>query len=408
MNKKIVIIGGGYGGTETLRQLILRKVENIEIELITNKKYFENIIGCAEIISEKIKVEELVYDLKNASGQWDFELTVGNVESIDLNRKKLKVDGKEKTYDVLVVAVGAKPNFFNVIGANLALPAHTLTDFINIHEKLTQLDLENPHIVVVGAGFVGLEIVAELLDFFKIKNRNGKVTVVDKMNSIMPMYNNDLARKIAHEYFISRGTNFLLGKGVKEIEKERCILEDGSTVEADITIWAAGVQSPEITSKIIGANLYKGYIEVDKRLLINGSADSFAIGDAAFIKINGTIAQKMAAEALEEAKTVAKNIGLIAYGHKPSFTHVIRYTTDFPKAILSIGEDKAILIGSEIPSYLEAAPNILHRLIYMPGIDRIIDAFSKVISGPKYASMGTMEYLLKKKIVTEEIMGRLP
>lgn len=373
MSKKIVVVGGGYGGTEVIRQLINRGVRNIEIELISNKKNFENTIGGVEIISEKMKADELKYDLKELSSYWNFSLAIGSAESIDLNRKVVKMENKEKDYDVLIVATGSEPNFFNVSGTDLALTAYSLSDFGIINQRLKQLNRDSLNLVIVGSGFVGLEVAAEMLDLSKAMKKDVNVTVVEKMNSVLPAYNNDLGKKIAFEHFTSRGVKIILGKGVEQIEQEKVVLEDGNSIETDLIIWTAGIKSSRAASKIVGASLHKGYVKVDEKLLIEGTENSFAIGDAAFVKIDGKEAQKMAGEALEQGKTVAKNIGLIATGQKPNYSHLINYTTDFPKVLLSMGEGKAMLIF-----------------------------------GPQYVSTGTTEYFLKKRVDVEEIMGRFP
>ena len=290
-----------------------------------------------------------------------------------MNRKVVKIENKEKDYDVLIVAMGSEPDFFNVSGTDLALTAYSLSDFGIINERLKQLNRDSPNVVIVGAGFVGLEVAAEVLDLFKSMRKDVKVTVVEKTNSVLPAYNNDPAKKIAFEQFTSRGTKIMLGKEVKQIEKEEVVLEDEKAIEADLTIWTAGIKSSGTASKIVGASLHKGYVKVDEKLLIKGTEDSFAIGDVAYVKINGKEAQKMAAEALEQGKTVAKNIGLIAKSQKPNFNHFINYTTDFPKILLSMGEGKAMLIF-----------------------------------GPQYVSTGPTEYFLKKRVDVEEIMGRFP
>jgi len=370
---KVVVVGGGYGGTEVIRQLMLRGVRNIEIELISNRTHFENIIIGTEIISEKMKGEELKYGLKELSTYWNFALTNGNVENIDLNEKKVKVDNKEKDYDILVIATGSQPNFFNVGGANLAFTAYSLQSFKTMNEKLRQLNLENPNIVIAGAGFVGLEVAAETLDLFKTINKKVNVTLVEKMNSVIPAYNNESAKKIAFEHFTSKGVKIILGKGVKQIEKEKLILDDGRNIETDLTIWTAGITSSKVASKTVGAEIYRGYISVDESLLIKGKEDSFAIGDLSHVKIHEKEAMKMAGEALEQAKTVAKNIRLIANGEKPSISHIINYPTDFPKVLLSLGQGKAMLIF-----------------------------------GPQYVSIGATEYFLKRRIDVDEIMGRFP
>lgn len=373
MSKKIVVVGGGYGGTEVLRQLVLRGVRNAEFELISNKKHFENTIGATEIISEKTKIEELTYDLKELSSYWDFDLTVGHVDSIDLKDKKLKVKNKEKDYDILVLAAGSETNFYNVSGQDSAISTYNLPDFNVINQRLKQLDNNKPNIVVIGAGLVGLEVAAETLDLFQNMNRKVNITVIEKGNTVLPLYNNDTAKKIAFEHFTSRGVKFILDNGVKKIEEEGVILDDGSRVYADLTFWSAGIKGSKVGSKTVGAIMNNGYIDVDEKLMIKGGEDSFAIGDISFVRINGQTAQKMAGEALVQAETVAKNISLMVNGKKPQFNHTIDYTTDFPKVLLSIGEGQAILIF-----------------------------------GPQIVSIGYTEYFLKKRIDFDEIMGRFP
>lgn len=371
--KKMVVVGGGYGGTEVIRQLILRGVRNVQIELVSDKTHFENTIGCAELISEKVKQEELKYDLKELSNYWNFELTIGNVEKIDLNKKIVKTENKEKDYDILVLATGSEPNFFNVSGAKSAHPAYHLPDFLDINEEVKKSNLDTPNIVVAGGGFVGLEVAAEMLDLFKAIKKRVNLTVVEKMNWLLPAYNNPSARKIAQEEFASRGVKIRLGSGIKAVEKEKVILEDGSNIESDLTIWTAGVKGRIVSSQITGGNLYKGCIEVDDRLLIKGSEDAFAIGDVAYVRVNEKEATKMAGEALEQAKTAAKNVSLIADDQKARISHVPIYTTDYPKALLSMGEGKAMLIF-----------------------------------GPDYVSTGYTEYFLKKRIDFQEMMERFP
>lgn len=373
MSKKVVVVGGGYGGTEVIRQLVLRGLRNIELELVSSKGHFENIIGGTEAISEKVKVEELVYDLRELSNYWNFELIVGDVKNINLNERTIEINGHKENYDILVVATGSEPNFYNVAGVNLVYPAYGLDNFKLINEKLKQLSPNNPSVAVVGAGFVGLEVVSEVLDLFSSLKRKVNITVVEKMNSVLPAYNNEQAKKMASEYFISRSVKFELGNGVKQLKEGKVILENGNQINSDLTIWTAGIKSSKIASNIVGASLYKGCVEVDERLLIKGREDAFAIGDVAFVKISGKEAQKMAGEALEQAKTVAKNIALVVNSEKPSIVHTVAYPTDFPKVLLSLGEGKAMLIF-----------------------------------GPQYASIGSVEYFLKKRIDFDEMMGRFP
>ncbi|MGQ9479010.1 MAG: FAD-dependent oxidoreductase [Thermoproteota archaeon] len=166
---------------------------------------------------------------------------------------------------------------------------------------------------------------------------------------------------------------FSLGKGVARIAEDRVLLEDGSSIESDLTIWTGGVKGSDLASRIVGARINMGYIEVDERLLIRGGQDAFAVGDVAFVSIGGKVAQKMAGEALEQAVTVARNIGLILKGEVPRVEHTINYPVDYPKVLLSLGEGRALLIY-----------------------------------GPQYASLGSTEYFLKRRIDLDEMMSRFP
>jgi NADH dehydrogenase len=373
MTKRLVVIGGGYGGTEVIRQLLLRGIKNLEIELISNKTQFENTIGGAELISEKVKLDELKYDLKQLSGYWDFTFTFATVEHIDFDNRILKTEKDEKTYDLLVVATGAEPNFFDVKGTNMVQSAYHLTDFVTINQKLKQLSTDSPRVIVAGAGFVGLESTAEILDLFDALKRRVNVTVVEKMPYILPAYNNISARSITYEDFVSRGVKFVLSKGVKVVEEGRVILDDGSSLDSDLTIWTAGIKGYLAESHIEGGELRKGCIVVDDKLRVSGKEDAFAVGDSAFVRIGTKEATKMAGEALEQAKTVAKNIALIVEGKKPRFSYVPLYTTDYSVALFSMGRGKAMLI-----------------------------------LGPAPVSTGATEYFLKKRIDFQEIMERFP
>jgi len=107
MSKKVIVVGGGYGGTEVLRQIVLRGLRNVETVLISNKRYFENTIAATELISEKVKPDDLKYDLKELSTYWNFDLRVSEVETTDLNQKIVKTREGEISYDILVVATGS-------------------------------------------------------------------------------------------------------------------------------------------------------------------------------------------------------------------------------------------------------------------------------------------------------------
>ncbi|MGQ9479011.1 MAG: FAD-dependent oxidoreductase [Thermoproteota archaeon] len=137
------------------------------------------------------------------SNYWNFSLRISLVREVDLKNKVVKLENGKKDYDMLVVAAGSTPNFYDVKGTDLALPAYWLSSFELINRKLKDLKTGRPRIVVVGAGYVGLEVAAEIMGLFKSMSREAKITVVEKMDHILPGFGNELARKNG-----VRGLNF--------------------------------------------------------------------------------------------------------------------------------------------------------------------------------------------------------
>jgi len=372
LTKKIAVVGGGYGGIELIRQLLNRGIRNVEVELFSSRRWFENTIGGPELLSERAELEGLRYSLEELSRFWNFKLHVKEVRSVDLEDRLVYFDGGALEYDVVALASGSQTNFYDVEGALNALPAYNLEDFVKINRSVKALG-DGANIVVVGAGFVGLEVVGSLLDLLESNGKRAKIQVVELASSVLSAYPNELARSIAFEYFSKKGVRFLLGQRVKALERDRVVLANRNVVQADAIIWAAGVRSSSLAFNVRGAKLYNGYIKVDEMLLVEGREDAFALGDVAHVDVEGRLAQKMAGEALEQARTVAKNMSLIVEGGRADVRHKVSFPVDFPQALLSVGGGKAILVY-----------------------------------GQNYASIGEVEYFLKKRIDFDEIMERFP
>lgn len=69
----------------------------------------------------------------------------------------------------------------------MAVTSYRISDFEHINGKLKQLTSDHPSIVVVGAGYVGLEVAAEIMDLFSSLNKEARVTVVEKMEHVLPV-----------------------------------------------------------------------------------------------------------------------------------------------------------------------------------------------------------------------------
>lgn len=147
------------------------------------------------------------------------------------------MSGEKKTYEYtkLILAQGGRPIFPPIPGADLdhVFQLWTLADMDRIHSFLEQKKPKTA--VVVGGGFIGLEMVEALV------KRGIKTTVVEMMPHVMAVMEAEIAGFIQQE-MASYGVSILTGKGVSQIGSKSVTLNDETTVDADLVLLSIGVR----------------------------------------------------------------------------------------------------------------------------------------------------------------------
>ncbi|KMS96781.1 hypothetical protein BVRB_8g199640 [Beta vulgaris subsp. vulgaris] len=210
-------------------------------------------------------------------------------------------------YDKLVIAVGSDPLTFNIKGVKEhAIFLREVNHAQEIRRKLlSNLMLsQSPgisdedrtrllHCVVVGGGPTGVEFSGELSDFIKadvsqryshVKDRI-KVTLIEA-NEILSSFDVGL-REYATNHLIKSGICFVRGI-VKEVQKERIVLSDGTEVPFGILVWSTGVGPSEFVESLNLPKCPGGRIGIDQWLRVPSVEDVFALGDCAgFLEQSG-------------------------------------------------------------------------------------------------------------------------
>ncbi len=211
------------------------------------------------------------------------EILVNEVCSVDGEKKTCKLkDGEEITYDKLILATGSKP-----VVPDWLKGAH-LKNVYTVPKDLVYLDAMKKnlahleHIVVIGAGFIGIEMSDEL------KKTGKNVTLVELQPNVLPLaFDADLAEE-AEIILKERGIHILTGKAVKEIMGEEKVeavkIEYGDVVEiikADAVILSVGYEpNTRLASTLDVAFNRDGFIKVDEYMRTD-HPDVFAVGDCA-------------------------------------------------------------------------------------------------------------------------------
>jgi NADH oxidase (H2O2-forming) len=224
---------------------------------------------------------------KNVMGPKPFldiggEALVDKVEKIDIKSKTVKTaQGNAFTYDKLVLATGSLPIVPSFIpGCDLENVEYIKKSF-SYMEGLKKKADNAKDIVVIGGGFIGVEVAEQLA-----KHEEKKVTLVEMENHcLLRAFSPDVAEKVDESIRETR-VNLLTGKKVKEITGSNnrvttVVLEDGLQIKADLVIMSIGYKPNTDLAKASGIELNKtGAIIVDRYLRTNVD-DVTAVGDCA-------------------------------------------------------------------------------------------------------------------------------
>ncbi|MEG1254688.1 CoA-disulfide reductase [Clostridium sp.] len=295
MSKKVIIVGGVAGGASTAARL-RRLDETLEIIMFEKGEYisFAN-CGLPYYIGETITERSnlLVQTVEGMSSRFNIDIrNLSEVIEIDKLNKIVKVKNVlssevyEESYDILVLSPGANPIVPPIPGIKEVTNMFTLRNIPDTDKIKSFVDNNKPkEAVIVGGGFIGLEMAENLND------RGVKVTLVEMANQVMAPIDYEMAT-IVHEHLIENGVNLILEDGVKSFENngKKVILSSGKEISTDLIILSIGVQ-PE--SKIaadaeLTVNNRKAIV-VDKYMKTSDES-IYALGDAVEVMdyINGT------------------------------------------------------------------------------------------------------------------------
>ena len=280
-NTDVLVIGGSAAG---LAAALASKSHYPEKSVILVRKEPKAAIPCGipYIFGTLEKTEQDVLPdggLINSN----VEILINEVSSIDADTKNCKLkDGEEISYDKVILATGSKPVVPGWLkGAGLENVYTVPKDLVYLDDMKQKLaNLEN--IVVIGAGFIGIEMSDEL------KKAGKNVTLVELMPHVLPLaFDPDLAEE-AETILKERGINIMTGHAVKEIVGEGKVesvrIENGDAVDilkADAVILSVGyAPNTELAQNLDVTFNRDGFIKVDEYMRTDHD-DVFAVGDCA-------------------------------------------------------------------------------------------------------------------------------
>jgi NADPH-dependent 2,4-dienoyl-CoA reductase/sulfur reductase-like enzyme/rhodanese-related sulfurtransferase/TusA-related sulfurtransferase len=316
--KKVIIIGGVAAGASTAARL-RRLKENFQIIMLDKGPYvsFAN-CGLPYYVGNVIKKRDSLELMTPQQFHERFNIDVRTYsEAILIDRKKKLVTirdtkkGEEYTleYDYLTLATGSTPIVPSFPGLEYVpfYTVSTIPDAVKIRNFVDKDKIN--HAVVVGGGYIGLEMAENLVE------RGLKVKIIEMLDQVMPSIDKEMAQFI-HQELILNGVCLILEDPVEsfgrtDAHKPFVKTKSGKVIETDLIILSIGIKPQTTLAKEAGLELGNhGHIIVDERMRTS-DPNIYAAGDVVLVKhfqTNEPVAIALAGPANKQGRIVADNI----------------------------------------------------------------------------------------------------
>ncbi|WP_099974069.1 NAD(P)/FAD-dependent oxidoreductase [Lactobacillus terrae] len=370
----ILILGAGYGGLRTARELAKHASSDTQIDLVNDSELHVEKTGLHTIAAGTRKADAISFKITDVIPS-KVNFIKATVSNIDVDNKKVSFsDHDDMTYDYVVVALGFRSEDFGLEGASenaLILEsvktAEKIYDTIekNISNYKTSNDPADLSIVVCGAGFTGIEMLGELVDskqVLKAKYNVPDITVtcLEKATSILPMFDSELA-KYAVNYLTNHGINIITGADIKKINKgsvEYQMGDETKEVKASSIVWTVGVSGSDVI-KASGFDARRNRVMTTSYLNLEDHPEAFFIGDDSAMIPEGqdrplpTTGQLATAQGTITAQNIAN-----AINDKP----LVKFVYKSKGTVASLGQNHGI---AELPSKMKFRGHIASFMKHM-------------------------------------------
>ena len=333
---QVVIAGGGFGGfyaARTFEKVLPRQSARVTLVNDVNFMLYTPLLPGAAAGS--LEPRHVVVPLREQLRHTDLRL--GSVVGADPERNVIRVANPEGRaedleYHHLIVALGAVSRTLPIPGLEEhALGFKSLPDAIALRNRVIAT-LEAAETladgrareswltyVFVGAGYAGLEGLAELQDmaadlielYPRCRTQGMRWILVEARDRVMPEISADLAR-FASDELRSRGIEIRTGTTLEAVTATTAVLSGGETIPTRTVAWTAGVRPHPVVGRLGLPLTPEGRIVTDRVMRVPGHANVWAIGDAAAVpdpaRSDGAPSPPTAQHAIRQGRRVARNV----------------------------------------------------------------------------------------------------
>ena len=299
--KRVVIIGGGFGGLKLANKL---KGSNFQVVLIDKNNFHQFPPLLYQVASSGLEPGSIIFPFRKIfQKQKDFYFRMAEVKAVIAERNLIETSIGELSYDYLVIASGTITNFFgNKTIEEKALPMKTIQEALELRNTLLSnfekaticTDPEEKqalmNVVIVGGGATGVEVAGVLAemkrfvmpkDYPDLKQSDMNIYLIEGSPRLLGVMSTE-ASENAEIFLKEMGVNIILNKRVTDYQDGKVILDDNSTITTQTLVWVSGVTATHFDHIDKEALNRGGRITVNEFNQMPGMTNVFAIGDVCF------------------------------------------------------------------------------------------------------------------------------
>lgn len=358
--KRVVIVGGGFGG---LRFALDLKKANFQVVLIDKNNFHQFPPLIYQVATSGLHPSSISFPFRKIfEAREDFYFRMAELRAVFPKEKYIQTSIGKLDYDYLVLANGAKTNFFGnknieeaampmkTVGESMGLRNAILSNFersVTCSTKQERQELLN--VVIVGGGPTGVEVagaIAEMRnyvipkDYPDMEAKRMHIYLIQSSDRLLPGMSKKASEK-SEQFLKKLGVDVLLYKRVIDYKDNKVILADGMAIPTRTFIWVCGVSANDIVGLDKESYGASNRLLVDEINRVKGYEDIFAIGDIALMLDSDPKHKQghpqMAQPAIQQGANLAKNLIALENNKK---TKPFRYRD--LGCMATIGRNKAV------------------------------------------------------------------
>ena len=330
MNRpKVVILGGGFGGLAAARALY----KDADVTVVDRHNYQTFLPLLYQVSTAGLAADHVAYPIRGALRKTSVKFRMASPINIDHRNKEVKLDSSEiLKFDHIIVALGSVSADFGIPGVKeFSLGMKSVSEALTIRAEIMRRfedlcrfeDDTKFSVTVIGGGPTGVEMAGAIAELIRgpLKSdqaqvaKNINVTLIEAGPRLLPPFAPSLSARTKKD-LEKLGVKVLLNTAVKELAHRKIFLKDGTTLQSEVTIWAAGVKGAD-AMKDLNLPIEANRVAVEPTMQVKNYPNLWALGDIAGAKgKDGSPLPMVAPVAIQQGKFIAKQIKRISQNKK--------------------------------------------------------------------------------------------